>query len=85
MAEALVALRDYEAVREAVMLQTCGRLEIYAELDDYETGVAQVKSFLTNFRHGTTGYDLESYLYTLLGHPGGRSSLPRCAPASIRC
>ena len=32
MAEALVALRDYEAVQEAVMLQTCGRLEIYAEL-----------------------------------------------------
>jgi glutamyl-tRNA reductase len=68
MSEALVALRDYEAVREAVMLQTCGRLEIYAELDDYELGVAQVKSFLANFRHGTTGYDLESYLYTRLGH-----------------
>jgi glutamyl-tRNA reductase len=67
MAEALVALRDYEAVREAVMLQTCGRLEIYAELDDYETGVAQLKSFLANFRHGTTGYDIESYLYTQLG------------------
>lgn len=68
MAEALVALRDYEAVSEAVMLQTCGRLEIYAELEDYETGIAQVKSFLTNFRHSTTGYDLESYLYTRLGH-----------------
>ena len=68
MEEALVALRDYEAVREAVMLQTCGRLEIYAELNDYESGVAQVKSFLANFRHGTTGYDLESYLYTRLGH-----------------
>jgi glutamyl-tRNA reductase len=68
MAEALVALRDYEAVREAAMLQTCGRLEIYAELDDYESGVEQIKSFLANFRHGTTGYDIESYLYTLLGH-----------------
>ncbi len=68
MAEALVALGDYEAVSEAVMLQTCGRLEIYAELDDYETGVAQVKSFLSNFRHGSSGYDLESYLYTRLGH-----------------
>lgn len=68
MAEALVALRDYEAVREAVMLQTCGRLEIYAEVDDYERGVGQIKSFLSNFRHGTTGYDLESYLYTRLGH-----------------
>jgi glutamyl-tRNA reductase len=68
MAEALVALRDYEAVREAAMLQTCGRLEIYAGLDDYEIGVGQIKSFLSNFRHGTTGYDIESYLYTLLGH-----------------
>ncbi len=68
MAETLVALRDYQAVREAVMLQTCGRLEIYAELDDYETGVAQVKSFLSNFRHGTTPYDIDSYLYTHLGH-----------------
>jgi glutamyl-tRNA reductase len=68
MAEALVALRDYEAVREAVMLQTCGRLEIYAALDDYEDGVAQIKSFLSNFGHGTTEYDIDSYLYTLLGH-----------------
>ncbi|MBV8489562.1 MAG: glutamyl-tRNA reductase [Candidatus Eremiobacteraeota bacterium] len=67
MSEALVALRDYRAVREAAMLQTCGRLEIYADLDDYEAGVAEIKSFLTNLGHGTTGYDIESFLYTLLG------------------
>jgi glutamyl-tRNA reductase len=67
MVEALVALCDYEAVHEAAMLQTCGRLEIYAMLDDYERGVAQIKAFLTNFRHGSTGYDIESYLYTRLG------------------
>jgi glutamyl-tRNA reductase len=67
MEAALVALRDYEAVREAVMLQTCGRLEIYADVADYEAGVAQLKSFLLHFRHGMVTYDLESYLYTLLG------------------
>jgi glutamyl-tRNA reductase len=67
MAEALVALRDYEAVKEAAMLQTCGRLEIYAEIDDYEAGVAQLKSFLSNFGHRSTDYDIESFLYTLLG------------------
>lgn len=66
MGEALVALRDYEAVREALMLQTCGRLEIYAELEDYESGVTQLKSFLNNFRHGDVN-DMESYMYTLLG------------------
>jgi glutamyl-tRNA reductase len=66
MQEALVALRDYEAVREAAMLSTCGRLEIYAELEDYEEGVAQLKAFLLNFGHGSVG-DMDSYLYTLLG------------------
>ncbi|HZO94035.1 MAG TPA: glutamyl-tRNA reductase [Candidatus Baltobacteraceae bacterium] len=66
MGEALVALRDYEAVREALMLQTCGRLEIYAELEDYEVGVAQLKTFLGNFRHGDVS-DMDSYMYTLLG------------------
>ena len=66
MGEALIALRDYEAVREALMLQTCGRLEIYAELEDYEAGVGQLKSFLNNFRHGDVS-DMESYMYTLLG------------------
>ena len=69
MSEALTALRDYSAVKEAAMLQTCGRLEIYAELDDYEAGVEQLKSFLGNFGHGVarTRYDLDSYMYTLLG------------------
>jgi glutamyl-tRNA reductase len=67
--ESLVALRDYPSIKEAVMLQTCGRLEIYAELDDYETGVAQMRAFLGNFGHGLAKerYDLDSYLYTLLG------------------
>jgi glutamyl-tRNA reductase len=66
MGEALIALRDYEAVREALMLQTCGRLEIYAELEDYEVGVAQIRRFLGNFRHGGIE-DMDSYMYTLLG------------------
>jgi len=67
--EALTALCDYEAIHEAVMLQTCGRLEIYAEVGEYEAGVAQLRSFLGNFGHGMarTQYDLDSYLYTFLG------------------
>jgi glutamyl-tRNA reductase len=54
-------------VHEAVMVSTCGRLEIYAELEDYETGVEQLKSFLRNFRHGDVQHDMSSYMYTLLG------------------
>jgi len=67
LGETLVALRDYEAVVEAVVLATCGRLEIYAELEDYEAGTEQIKAFLAHFRHGNVEYDLESYMYTLLG------------------
>jgi glutamyl-tRNA reductase len=66
MGEALIALRDYEAVKEALMLQTCGRLEIYAELEDYEEGVNQIRQFLGNFRHGGVE-DMDAYMYTLLG------------------
>jgi glutamyl-tRNA reductase len=66
MGEALIALRDYEAVRESLMLQTCGRLEIYAELEDYESGVGQLRTFLSHFRHGDVA-DMDSYMYTLLG------------------
>ncbi|MHB8432725.1 MAG: glutamyl-tRNA reductase [Candidatus Tyrphobacter sp.] len=67
MAETLAELRDYGTIREAAMLQTCGRLEFYADVDDYESGAAQLKSFLQHFRHADLEYDLESYLYTLLG------------------
>ena len=65
MSEALVALRDYEAVREAAMLSTCGRIEIYADVSDAEVGVDQLKQFLYSFRHGDVAYDIEPYLYTL--------------------
>jgi glutamyl-tRNA reductase len=68
MAEALAALRDYPTVRESAMLATCGRLEIYAELEDYESGVAQLKTFLGNYRHASVDYPIDDYLYTLLGN-----------------
>ena len=71
MAEALIALRDYEEVREAAMLSTCNRLEIYAEIEHSRAGIEQLKEFLVNFRHGDVAYDLEPYLYTLEGNAAG--------------
>ena len=66
--EALNALRDYQAVREAAMLSTCGRVEIYAAVTDPKLGIAQLKQFLISFRHGDVGYDIEPYLYALEGN-----------------
>ena len=59
-------LRGGDRSRHAADLRATWRF--MPSSSDYESGVAQIKSFLTNFRHGTTGYDIESYLYTRLGH-----------------
>ncbi len=64
--EALSALRDYEAVREAAIVSTCNRLEIYADVVDFEVGVAQLRDFLTTYRNMRVD-DFDKYLYTLLG------------------
>jgi len=64
--EALEALRDYGAVLEAAVLSTCNRLEIYAAVNDFEAGVAQLKEFLTTYRNMRVD-DFDKYLYTMLG------------------
>ncbi|MDQ6767690.1 MAG: glutamyl-tRNA reductase, partial [Candidatus Eremiobacteraeota bacterium] len=66
IAEALRALSDYSAVREAAIVATCNRLEIYADVDAYELGVAQLKEFLTTYRNMRVE-DFDKYLYTMLG------------------
>ena len=64
--EALGALRDYPAVREAAIVSTCNRLEIYADVDDFEIGIEQLKDFLTTYRSMRVD-DFDKYLYTMLG------------------
>jgi glutamyl-tRNA reductase len=66
IAEALQALSEYHAVREAAILSTCNRLEIYADVESYESGVAHLKEFLTTYR-AMRVEDFDKYLYTLLG------------------
>ncbi len=66
LASALQALRDYSAVREAAILSTCNRLEIYADVADFEAGIAQLKEFLTTYRNMRVD-DFDKYLYTMLG------------------
>ena len=66
IAEALRALSEYSAVRESVIVSTCNRLEIYADVDAYELGIAQLKEFLTTYR-AMRVEDFDKYLYTMLG------------------
>jgi len=64
--EALGALRDYVGVREAAIVATCNRLEIYADVSDFEVGVGELKDFLTTYR-AMRVEDFDKYLYTMLG------------------
>jgi glutamyl-tRNA reductase len=66
LAEALGALTEYSAIREAAILSTCNRLEIYADVDSFESGIAQLKEFLTAYRQMAVE-DFDKYLYTMLG------------------
>lgn len=72
LSEALVTLLDYDSVREAAILSTCNRLELYAHVDETERGIEQLRQFLINFRHGDVQYEMDRYLYTLHGEAVAR-------------
>ncbi|MES2857762.1 MAG: glutamyl-tRNA reductase [Pseudomonadota bacterium] len=58
LAPALASLRELPQVREAVLLSTCNRTELYAQTDD--DGQALADWLAT---HPETGHDLHGYLY----------------------
>jgi glutamyl-tRNA reductase len=49
--KALYAIKSYPAVREAVILSTCNRIEVYAVVTGYHAGIAAAKQFLSEFHH----------------------------------
>lgn len=49
--KALRAARDASAIREAVILSTCNRVEVYAAVDGFHGGATALKRFLTEYHH----------------------------------
>jgi glutamyl-tRNA reductase len=58
LGSALAALRQVPAVREAVLLSTCNRTELYAQTDDDGQSLTDWLG-----THPRTGHDLHAYLY----------------------
>ena len=58
LSAALASLRALPQVREAVLLSTCNRTELYAHTDDDDRALAD---WLAS--HPDTGHDLHNYLY----------------------
>jgi len=51
LGKALHAARASEHVREAVILSTCNRTEVYAVVDGFHSGVGALRQFLSEFHH----------------------------------
>jgi len=61
--EALRALASRDSTREAVVVSTCNRAEIYAVCDDVERTKADLVRFVGEF-HGVEGRSLEPHVYS---------------------
>lgn len=59
---ALTALAERSASREAVVLSTCNRAELYVACDDVEIAQADLVTFVTEF-HGVDPSELAPHLY----------------------
>src|SRR5438552_18411158 len=64
-ADALRALVDGEVVREGLIVSTCNRVEVIADVDParFEEGAERVHCFLTDSRSGSLD-DFRNHLYT---------------------
>jgi glutamyl-tRNA reductase len=51
LAKAFHQLTSSEHVREAVILSTCNRVEVYALVTGYHAGLAELRRFLSEFHH----------------------------------
>jgi len=47
--EAIQIMKGVDAVKENIILSTCNRVEIYAGVSDLDSGIENIKSFLSDF------------------------------------
>ena len=70
MGEALTRLCSYQGVREGILLSTCNRVEVYAVVDDIETGYGRIQEFLADAHLSLSSEQLTPHLYW---HQGDRA------------
>ena len=68
--EALKRLMNYSGVKEGMLLQTCNRVEVYAVVDQVESGFSAVQEFLVDSHLSLSAEQLLPHLYW---HSGART------------
>jgi len=66
LTEALDKLKEYPHVKEHIILSTCNRVEIYAAVDDLDSGKESINRFISDF-HGISRDLLNKSLYIHIG------------------
>lgn len=66
LVEALNKLKEYPNIKEHIILSTCNRVEIYAAVDDLDSGTENIKNFISDF-HGISRDLLGKSLYIYKG------------------
>lgn len=61
--KALHTLLGYQHVDEGIILSTCNRVEVYAEVTRFHGGAQDLRNFLSEFRH-VAPEDFSDHLYT---------------------
>jgi glutamyl-tRNA reductase len=70
MGEALTRLMTYPGVKEGMVLQTCNRVEVYAVVDQVESGFSSIQEFLVDSHLSLSAEQLLPHLYW---HSGDRT------------
>src|SRR6266849_4864514 len=70
MGEALTRLCSYQGVREGILLSTCNRVEVYAVVDEIESGYGRIQDFLADAHLSLSSEQLTPHLYW---HEGDRA------------
>ena len=70
MGEALSRLCSYQGVREGILLSTCNRVEVYAVVDEIESGYGRIQDFLADAHLSLSSEQLTPHMYW---HQGDRA------------
>lgn len=63
MGEALSRLCSYPGIKEGILLSTCNRVEVYAVVEDIESGYSRVQEFLADTHLSLSSEQLTPHLY----------------------
>ncbi|HSB45502.1 MAG TPA: glutamyl-tRNA reductase [Nitrospira sp.] len=61
--EALTRLCSYSGVKEGMLLSTCNRVEVYAVVEDLESGYSRIQEFLADAHLSLSSEQLTPHLY----------------------